>query len=76
MRRQIAYTISYMHSENICQRDLKLENILMMNNSPTSRVKITDFLALLSIEPENERREDLKRKREGNEEELREREKV
>ena len=48
----------------------------MMNNSPTSRVKITDFLALLSIEPENERREDLKRKREGNEEELREREKV
>ena len=34
------------------------------------------FFGFLSIEPENERREDLKRKREGNEEELREREKV
>ena len=43
IEKQIAYAFSYMHGENICHRDLKLEIILMMNNSPTSRVKTTDF---------------------------------
>ena len=31
------------HNKNVCHRDLKLENILLMKKSPKSLVKITDF---------------------------------
>jgi len=40
---QISHTIAYLHSKNVCHRDLKLENILLMKKSPKSLVKITDF---------------------------------
>ena len=40
---QICHTITYLHQKNVCHRDLKLENILLMSSSPTSLVKITDF---------------------------------
>ena len=40
---QIAHAIAFLHSKNICHRDLKLENILLANSGPTSRIKVTDF---------------------------------
>ena len=40
---QINHTIAYMHSKNICHKDLKLENILLMDLGPTGLVKVTDF---------------------------------
>ena len=40
---QISNATAYLHKENVCHRDLKLENILMMNSSPTSQIKIADF---------------------------------
>ena len=40
---QISHTIAYLHDKNVCHRDLKLENILLMKKSPKSLVKITDF---------------------------------
>ena len=38
--RQIMEAVRYMHSQLICHRDLKLENILI---SDRNRVKIIDF---------------------------------
>jgi len=40
---QIAHAIAFLHSRNVCHRDLKLENILLANSGPTSRIKVTDF---------------------------------
>jgi len=40
---QISHAIAYLHKKHVCHRDLKLENILMMDNSPSSLLKITDF---------------------------------
>ena len=40
---QISHTIAYMHSKNVCHKDLKLENILLMDLCPTGLVKVTDF---------------------------------
>ena len=40
---QIEHTIEFLHSKNICHRDLKLENVLLAKPCPTSRIKVTDF---------------------------------
>ena len=40
---QISHAIAYMHSKNVCPKDLKLENILLMDLGPTGLVKLTDF---------------------------------
>ena len=40
---QICHTIAYLHGKNVCHRDLKLENILLMKRHPNSLIKITDF---------------------------------
>ena len=40
---QISHAVAHLHRGNICHRDLKLENILLMNNSEDSLIKITDF---------------------------------
>ena len=41
---QISHTVAYIHSKNICHRDLKLTNILMTQpEDPECRLKISDF---------------------------------
>ena len=40
---QICHTIAYLHSKNICHRDLKLANILLMEPDPQSLLKVSDF---------------------------------
>ena len=35
--------VSYLHSNNVAHRDLKYENILFVNQSPTSTIKLIDF---------------------------------
>ena len=41
---QISHAIGYIHSKNICHRDLKLTNILMTQpEDPHCRLKISDF---------------------------------
>lgn len=39
----ILSAISYMHSRNVVHRDLKYENVLFVNTSPLSQVKLIDF---------------------------------
>lgn len=40
---QIAASLYYIHSYGIAHRDLKLENILMVDDSDDSQLKIVDF---------------------------------
>ena len=40
---QIAHAVAFLHSKNVCHRDLKLENILLLESGPTCRIKVTDF---------------------------------
>ena len=40
---QLAAAIYYMHSYGIAHRDLKLENILMVEDTDTSQLKLVDF---------------------------------
>jgi serine/threonine protein kinase len=35
--------VAYLHSKSIVHRDLKFENIMFVNNTPTSTVRIIDF---------------------------------
>jgi calcium-dependent protein kinase len=39
----ILSAISYMHSKDVCHRDLKYENILFATNNPKAEVKLIDF---------------------------------
>ena len=39
----IARAVAFLHSKNVCHRDLKLENILLLESGPTCRIKVTDF---------------------------------
>lgn len=41
--KSVLSAIAYMHSRNVAHRDLKYENILFVNNSPLSEVKLIDF---------------------------------
>ena len=40
---QIVHSVNYLHSKQVCHRDLKLENILLENEDDISRIKIIDF---------------------------------
>ena len=40
---QICHTVAYLHSINICHRDLKLSNILMSQQTPECLLKVSDF---------------------------------
>jgi len=40
---QICSTIDYLHSMNVCHRDLKLENLLLVSKSRKSKIKVSDF---------------------------------
>lgn len=40
---QLAAAIYYLHQFGIAHRDIKLENILMENNSDTAQAKLVDF---------------------------------
>lgn len=41
--KQIISAVSYLHSQGIVHRDLKLENFLFSTNSPDSKLKMIDF---------------------------------
>jgi len=49
----ILSAIAYMHSRNVIHRDLKFENVLFVNASPMSEVKLIDF-GLSRVYGENE----------------------
>eukprot|EP00614_Pseudopedinella_elastica_P008526 CAMPEP_0172596972 /NCGR_PEP_ID=MMETSP1068-20121228/16875_1 /TAXON_ID=35684 /ORGANISM="Pseudopedinella elastica, Strain CCMP716" /LENGTH=475 /DNA_ID=CAMNT_0013396255 /DNA_START=39 /DNA_END=1466 /DNA_ORIENTATION=- len=40
---QICSAIRYLHSKNVCHRDLKFENILFESKAPNSVIKLIDF---------------------------------
>jgi serine/threonine protein kinase len=40
---QLAAAIYYLHSYGIAHRDLKLENILMVEDTDTAQLKLVDF---------------------------------
>ena len=37
----ISHTMAYLHQKNICHRDLKLENIILMSRTPTRLINVT-----------------------------------
>ena len=41
--KQIITAVSYCHNQGICHRDLKMENVLFLNNHTNSPIKIIDF---------------------------------
>lgn len=41
--RQIMEAVSYCHSKNLCHRDLKLENIMLLTNKIENGIKVIDF---------------------------------
>ena len=43
MMRQSMYTLNYLHSKGICHRDIKLENIMLVNPNDLSHIKLIDF---------------------------------
>ena len=36
-------SLNYLHSQKICHRDIKLENIMLQNEGDSSVVKLIDF---------------------------------
>lgn len=40
---QILMAIKYLHRRNVCHRDLKMENILFADDSPSAPIKLIDF---------------------------------
>lgn len=49
--KQIVLGVSYLHHENVCHRDLKLENIVF--NSSHSQIKIIDFATAQKLTNDN-----------------------
>ena len=43
MLRQVLEGVAYLHAKGIVHRDLKLENLLLVDSTPKSAVKIADF---------------------------------
>ena len=41
--KQLLSALSYLSTQGICHRDIKLENIMMQNERDISRVKLIDF---------------------------------
>ena len=48
---KLVHAISYCHSKNLTHRDLKLENILFINNDMESEIKLIDFGLACKYEP-------------------------
>ncbi len=40
---QLLQGVRYLHAKNICQRDIKVENVLIEMYGPVTRVLLTDF---------------------------------
>eukprot|EP00929_Paragymnodinium_shiwhaense_P046886 TRINITY_DN23838_c0_g1_i1.p1 TRINITY_DN23838_c0_g1~~TRINITY_DN23838_c0_g1_i1.p1 ORF type:complete len:1778 (-),score=399.41 TRINITY_DN23838_c0_g1_i1:81-5414(-) len=49
--KQMLDAVAYLHSQNVCHRDLKLENWLYENPSHTARLKLCDFGFGQIVEP-------------------------
>ena len=50
----ILSAVAYMHSRNVVHRDLKYENVLFVNTSPMSDVKLIDFGLSKKYQADNE----------------------